>query len=396
MPKNLDKRLITILLIIFVQMLGSSMVLPILPIYAEREFDMSPRTITLLGTAFFLAQFVAGPYLGRLSDRVGRVPILIISQIGTVISFVMLALAPSIAWLYFARILDGLTGGNIIVAQAYVVDVTEPENRTQSLAYVSAAFGLGFILGPAVGGLLAAFLGVRAPYLLAALAAGITVILTWWTLEEVRERTSHKAKRLSMGEIIRNTTLVQVLIIAFFGQFSLGLIQGVFALFASNVLLADVGEQMMNLGIGLMLAGFGVSQVLTQILAVPRLIPWLREMRMVLLGDFVRAVGLLVLALATTPLTALPAIVMIAFGIGTASPALNSLAMGAVTEDVRGGVQGVYQSTLNLAIIISTALAGLMFEIRPNIPFFFGAVISVVALLPMLRLMRHSPATPAT
>ena len=166
----IDRRLATILLIVFVQMLGAAMIFPILPLYAKREFGLSDQVIPLLNTSFFVAQFLAGPYLGRLSDRYGRVPVLIISQIGTVISFVMLAFAPNMAMLFVARLLDGITGGNIIVAQAYITDITPRERRTEALGYVFAVFGLGFIFGPAVGTLLATVFGPRVPYLIAALA----------------------------------------------------------------------------------------------------------------------------------------------------------------------------------------------------------------------------------
>ena len=158
--RQIDKRLLTILLIVFVQMLGAAMILPILPLYAKSEFNMTPQVITLLNTAFFGAQFVAGPYLGRLSDKHGRVPVLILSQIGTAVSFFMLAFAPNVAVLFLARILDGITGGNIIVAQAYITDVTPRERRTEALGYVFAIFGLGFIFGPILGGTLAAAFGL--------------------------------------------------------------------------------------------------------------------------------------------------------------------------------------------------------------------------------------------
>ncbi len=169
--RRMDRRLLTILLIVFVQMLGAAMIMPILPLYAQREFDMTPQIITLLTTAFFAAQFIAGPYLGRLSDKYGRVPVLILSQIGTAVSFFMLAVAPSVGVLFLARILDGITGGNIIVAQAYITDITPREKRTQSLGYIFAVFGLGFIFGPALGGLLSAALGPRVPYIIAGFAA---------------------------------------------------------------------------------------------------------------------------------------------------------------------------------------------------------------------------------
>lgn len=394
MLKNVDRRLLTILSIIFVQMVGASMVVPILPLFAEAEFDMSPSVIALLVTTFFGAQLVAGPTIGRLSDRYGRVPVLIVSQIGTVISFVMLAAAPSVAWLFAARFLDGITGGNIIVARAYVVDVTPPERRTQSLALISAAFGAGFIVGPGMGGILSAFLGIRAPYLVAAVAATLVVILTWRTLdesltEEIRARNlAGQGATIGLRDIGRNRPLIQILTATFLGQFALGALQAIFALYVTKTMLTDVSDETSSLAVGLLFAFFGISQVLTQAFAVPRIIPRLREVRMALVGMVGRAVGLCLLAVITSAFAAPIAISILAFGIGVSMPALNSLTTVTVSDDVRGAVQGVYQSTLNLAIIFSSAMAGVLFEIRPNLPLIIGAVlalIGVVALLPLLN-----------
>ena len=179
-----DRRLLTILLIVVVQMIGTAMVHPILPLYAQSEFSLSPEVITLLLTAFFAAQFVAGPFIGRLSDKRGRLPVLLLSQVGTVIAFLMIGWAQSAGLLFAARVLDGVTGGNIVVALAYVTDIMPEHRRTQALGYVMAAFGLGFIFGPAMGGVLASELGPRAPFLVAAAAALVTVLITWLTLEE--------------------------------------------------------------------------------------------------------------------------------------------------------------------------------------------------------------------
>src|SRR5690606_11576813 len=127
MFKQIDRRLFTILVIVFVQLVGASMILPILPLYARRTFNISDNVVTLIISSFFLAQFLAGPVLGRMSDLYGRLPILIISQVGTAISFVLIGLAGSVELLFLARILDGITGGNIVVAQAYVTDITSPK-----------------------------------------------------------------------------------------------------------------------------------------------------------------------------------------------------------------------------------------------------------------------------
>ena len=239
-----DRRLLTILLIVFVQMVGTSMVHPILPLYAQNEFDMTPQAITLLLTAFFAAQFVAAPFIGRWSDRRGRLPVLIVSQVGTVIAFLMIGFAQSVAMLFFARVLDGITGGNIVVALAYVTDIMPESKRTQALGYVMAAFGLGFIVGPAMGGLLASQFGPQMPFVVAAAAAFVTVALTWFTLEETlspevqaRNREAVRA-RMSPAALLSNVPLTAVLIVTFVGRFGFGLLIGTFALFAEALLFA--------------------------------------------------------------------------------------------------------------------------------------------------------------
>ena len=303
----MDRRLVTILLIVLVQMLGAAMILPILPLYAQREFNLSPQVITLLSTSFFAAQFLAGPYLGRLSDKYGRVPILIISQIGTGLSFVMLALAPSAAFLFLARIIDGITGGNIIVAQAYITDITPREKRTESLGYIFAVFGLGFVLGPALGGVLAAALGPRVPYLIAAGAAFAVVLLTWFTLEETLTPEQREANRQASGnsmspsKVIRNKPLVLILIVAFLGQSGLGLLQSTFALYGEAVLFAGYSLQAATLGIGLLLATVGLSQFITQAFFLRPLLARFGEYRLVILGNIGRMIGSFVYALAATP-----------------------------------------------------------------------------------------------
>ena len=143
----MTRPLLVIFLTIFVNLVGFGIIIPLLPFYAE-TFGASPLVVGLLFAVFSLCQLVAAPILGDLSDRYGRRPILIVSLIGTVVSFVMLALAQSLTMLFIARIVDGLSGGNISTARAYVADVTEPKDRSRAYGLIGAAFGLGFILGP--------------------------------------------------------------------------------------------------------------------------------------------------------------------------------------------------------------------------------------------------------
>jgi MFS transporter, DHA1 family, tetracycline resistance protein len=396
--KSIDRRLLTILLIVFVQMVGAAMIMPILPLYAQSEFNMSPRIITLLGTAFFAAQFIAGPFLGRLSDKYGRVPILIISQIGTAVSFFMLGAAGSVAILFFARILDGITGGNIIVAQAYITDITPREKRTESLGYVFAVFGLGFIIGPALGATLAAIFGPRMPYFMAAAAAVVVVLMTWFTLDETvsaeqrMANRSARAQKMSVGTIARNSSLLLILLVAFVGQFGMGLLQATFSLYGEAVLFKGYTEQMATVGVGVMLTIVGIGQVVTQTTLLPRALKNFDEAWLVVIGLVIRTTGLLGFTFFATPLVGAVASLFFAMGIGLMMPPLQSLSTTAVSDELRGGVLGVYQSTISLSTIASTAIAGTIFLINPTFPFLIGALLSLIVVVPALFLVKQTHA----
>jgi DHA1 family tetracycline resistance protein-like MFS transporter len=394
--KNIDRRLFTILMIVFVQMLGSSMVIPILPLFAQREFDLSPQMISLLFTSFFLAQFIAGPYLGRLSDRQGRLPILIISQIGTVISFVMIGFAQSAAVLFLARVVDGITGGNIIVAQAYVTDVTSPRKRTEALGYILAVFGLGFIVGPSLGGFLAGFFGPRVPFYLAAGVATLTVLLTWWALDESlspEQRENNRSFRrntLAPSAVLRNSPLLLVLGIVFIAQLGLGLLQSTFALFGEAVLFAGRDERTVNIGIGLLLGTVGLTQFLTQSLFLRFLLSRFSETALVIIGNLLRVMGALFYSLASSVMFGVFGSIVFPLGLGIMMPSLQSMATRSVDDELRGGVLGVYQSAISLSIIIGTATGGLLFSISPWLPYWVSAGMGALALIPAFVLWQRN------
>lgn len=396
--RRIDRRLLTILLIVFVQMVGAAMIMPILPLYAQREFNMSPQIITMLGTAFFAAQFVAGPFLGRLSDKYGRVPVLIVSQIGTAVSFLLLGTAQGVAMLFFARILDGVTGGNIIVAQAYITDITTREKRTESLGYVFAVFGLGFMIGPALGATLSAAFGPRVPYYMAAAAAFVVVLLTWFTLDETlspeQRAANRNFKKESIGpvQIIKNRSLMLILIIAFIGQFGMGLLQATFALYGEAVLFKGYSTQMATVGIGVMLTVVGVGQFITQTALLPRALKLFDEAWLVVIGLLIRTVGLMGFAVFAIPVIGAFSSLFFAMGIGLMMPPLQSLSINTVADELRGGVLGVYQSIISLSTIVSTFIAGTIYLWNPRYPFFLGALLSLVVLLPALLLVKRTGA----
>jgi len=393
-----DPRLLTILLIVFVQILGASMALPILPIYAKNEFNIAPNLVTLLITVFFAAQFIAGPFIGRLSDVYGRIPVLIISQIGTVISFVMLGGAQSATVLLVARILDGVTGGNIIVAQAYVTDISTKEKRTQTLGLIFAAFGVGFIFGPSLAGVLSALFGPRVPFFIAAVAAAVTLLLTYFTLDETLTPEQRAANRnpppgqasLKPGDVLRNGPLMLVLIVAFVGQFGLGLLIASFALFGESNLFAGYSKAATDLGIGLLLGTVGYGQVFTQLWLLKRALVRLNEARLAIIGAVLRAFGMVWLVIIPTPFLGPIGMIVFAIGSGLMMPSLQSLSTETVTDELRGGVLGLYQSALSLSTIFSTALGGTLFALDPTAPFLVGAGLLILVSVPGMLLVRRS------
>jgi DHA1 family tetracycline resistance protein-like MFS transporter len=395
--KNVDRRLLTILSIVFVQLAGAAMILPILPLFAEREFDMPPATITLLVSAYFAAQFFAGPYLGQLSDQYGRIPILVISQLGSAVSFFMIAASGGVWMLFAARILDGITGGNIIVAQAYITDITPAEKRTEALGYILAAFGLGFIIGPALGGVLSAWLGARWPFVIAGVAALITAAMSWFLLDETITRQADgqrpkRRRRLSLAEVRTNSSLLLTLVIGFVGQFGLGMLQSTFALYGSAVLFAGSTDQVTNLGVGLLLGVVGAGQFVTQSWLIGPMKRRFGDGRLVIIGTILRGLGLVVFALVSSPWVAAFGSLTFAVGQGLMMPPLQSMATRTMPDSQRGGALGLFQSSVSLATIISTAIAGVIFSLLVSAPFLIGAGLSLLVIWPALILLRRTQA----
>jgi DHA1 family tetracycline resistance protein-like MFS transporter len=412
-----DRRLVTILAIVFAQLLGASMILPVLTLYAVNQLGMPKETAPLLQAAFFISQFLAAPFLGRWSDRYGRVPILLISQIGTVVSYLMIAFAPSIGMLFASRILDGVTGGNIIVAQAYVIDITPRERRTQALGLIFAVFGLGFIIGPSIGGAIAALVGQQALFFTAALVTLIPTIMTHFTLNETltaEERMANRARgALSFREMLSNRTVLNILATTMFGSFGLGIVQSTFAIYGQDILFTGKDEAAVNLGVGLLLGAVGLGQTITQTLILRRLLRYYGDAPLVLGGTLIRAFSQfwyfilgLPIALALFGQEALPFIAIIgamtfAMGTGIMMPPLQSLVTYAAPDHARGAVVGLASSAQSLGVIAGTLLAGPLLGIeiagRPSLaPYLTNAVMFSLLAVPAWFLVRRFGTQPNT
>jgi DHA1 family tetracycline resistance protein-like MFS transporter len=334
--------LLIIFLTIFVNLVGFGIIVPLLPFYAE-TFGASPLVIGLLFAVFSLCQLAAAPALGDLSDRYGRRPVLIFSLLGTVVSFVMLAVAHSVAMLFAARIVDGLSGGNISTARAYVADVTEPKDRSRAYGLIGAAFGLGFILGPALSGVLAP-ISYAAPIWAAAGVTLVATVMAWLWLPETVHRTHAGVGNpfRYLPALVRRATLRRVLAIDFVYWFAFATFQTTFALFAARRFGFDAART------GYFFAAFGILGAIIQGGFIRPIVARIGDKPTFMLGLVFAAIGLLAAALAPTVTMFSVALVPMAFGIGFGHPTIASLVSRVARGDEQGRVQGAASAVESL------------------------------------------------
>lgn len=330
----MSRPLLIIFLTIFVNLVGFGIIVPLLPFYAER-FGASGLTIGLLFGIFSLCQLVASPLLGAASDRYGRRPVLIFSLAGTVVSFVMLATAQTITMLFIARIVDGLSGGNISTARAYVADVTDPKDRSRAFGIIGAAFGLGFILGPALSGLLAPVNYTAPIWAAAAITAVATLMAIFWLPETVhRTSAASNISLRSIGPMLRRPQVRRVLAIDFVYWLAFAVFQTTFALFVAHRFGFDAGQT------GYFFAAFGVLGAIVQGALIRPIVGRIGDKTTFILGLICSAVGLVAATLTHSVTLFALALVPLALGIGFGHPTMSSLVSRAAREDEQGRVQG--------------------------------------------------------
>ncbi|MBI3565519.1 MAG: MFS transporter [Elusimicrobia bacterium] len=361
--RPLKKVLLPIFLIVAVDILGMTIVLPLLPFYAE-HFGATPQVVGFLITTYALCQLVAGPVLGRLSDRHGRKPLLIISQIGTFIGFLVLGWAKTLAWIFFSRFLDGITAGNLTLAQAYISDVTEPEDRAKSFGVIGIAFGLGFLIGPALSGFLAQY-DYRWPAHAAAALSLTSILCTWTLLPEAEPHVDDGeagpgGRRLSLldwgayGQYFRRPELAALLAQFFLFCLMFSLFINGFALFAERRFSFGPRE------VGYLYAYSGLLGVVIQGGLLGRMVKRYGERALARAGFVSAAVGLAGLAFTNPLLLLIPVFTATAFGTGVLRPALTSLVTRAVGRKEQGVVLGLTQILNSTASILSPVIAGFL------------------------------------
>ncbi len=333
-----QRPLLVIFLTVLVNLLGFGIIIPLLPFYAT-SLGASAFTVGLLFASFSVCQLIAAPILGDLSDRYGRRPILIFSLIGTVISFVMLAIAQGVPMLFAARIVDGLSGGNISTARAYISDVTTGENRARGFGLIGAAFGLGFIFGPAMGGALS-HIGYAAPAWGAAAIAAVATGLAWvWLPETVHKTSARRASSWSeMGGMLRRPVIGQLLTVDFFYWATFAVYQTTFALFGARRFGFDVPHT------GYLLAFVGIIGVIVQLALVGPVVRRFGERATLFAGLSLAGIGLVVASGAHHVAPFIVSLVPSAIGVALAIPSLTSLLSQSVGPEEQGRLQGVSSS----------------------------------------------------
>ncbi|MES1256754.1 MAG: MFS transporter [Acidobacteriota bacterium] len=372
----MTRPLVIIFLTIFVNLVGFGIIIPLLPFYAQ-TFGASPLVIGLLFAIFSLCQLVASPALGDLSDRYGRRPVLVFSLAGTVVSFVMLAVAHSITMLFLARIVDGLSGGNISTARAYVADVTEPKDRARAYGLIGAAFGLGFIVGPALSGILA-HISYTAPIWA---AAGITLVATVMALVWLPE-TVHRAHAGTgnplryLPELVQRPLVRRVLTIDFIFWFALAMFQTTFALFVAARFGFDAAMT------GYLFAGFGLLGVIVQGGFIRPIVKRVGDKQTFLAGLVFGAVGLGAAAFAHSIFVFALALVPLSFGMGFGMPTISSLVSQCAGSHEQGRVQGVASAVESLSRTLGP-VAGTVLLARYGVssPYLAAAAFMLVTLL---------------
>jgi len=374
----MTRPLLIIFLTIFVNLVGFGIIIPLLPFYAE-TFGASPFVIGLLFAVFSLCQLAAAPALGDISDRYGRRPVLVFSLAGTVVSFAMLALAHSIWMLFAARIVDGLSGGNISTARAYVADVTEPKDRARAYGLIGAAFGLGFILGPALSGVLAK-VSYTAPIWAAAAVTLVATIMAWAWLPETVHRahagTGNWNPFRFLPELLTRQVVRRVLAIDFLYWCSFAIFQTTFALFAAMRFNFDVSQT------GYFFAAFGVLGAIIQGGFIRHIVKRMGDKPTFLLGCACAAVGLVAAATAHTVTTFSLSLVPLAFGIGFGHPTMSSLVSLVARGEEQGRVQGAASAVESLGRTIGPVWGNASLErFSASTPYVSAAAVLAITML---------------
>jgi len=370
--------LVVLFVTVFIDLIGFGIILPLLPFYAE-HFGANALLVGLLSTSFSLMQFLFAPVWGRLSDRVGRRPVILAGLLGSSISYLTFGLAQSLPILFLSRILAGIAGANISTAQAYIADSTPPEQRAKGMGLIGAAYGLGFTVGPAIGGLLSQY-GYATPAFFASALALANFGAAWWLLPESRNRSdrSHRAERGLNWQRLRtglqHPELGVFLILFFISTFAFANLEATFALMTARKFGFDARAN------GYLFAYIGVIITIVQGGLTGRLAKRFGERRLISAGLFCMIFGLGLLPYSPGLKSLLLVLIVLIVGHGATNPSISSLVSQAASTEDQGGILGVAQSLASLARILGPIWGGFTFDAFGfQYPYLTGSLFMAVA-----------------
>jgi DHA1 family tetracycline resistance protein-like MFS transporter len=355
--------MLVIFVTVFIDLIGFGIVIPVLPYYVEgTKFHASTRMVGLLFAAYSVMQLICAPVLGRLSDKYGRRPILFISLLGTSLGFLIMGVAWTLWMLFLGRLIDGITGGNISVAYAYIADITTTEDRARGMGVIGAAFGMGFTFGPAIGGILSKW-GISVPLYFAAGMAFCNAILLYFVLPETVDKEHPARVSAATGrwtqlvKALQQSRLAFVLSIYFLFVVAFSIMTASFALFTMYRFGFDASQN------GYVFAMVGVVGAIIQGGLIGRLVKRFGELPLTITGAFIFTLSLFTIPL-IGPNTGWLMFILVgggfAIGNSLATPSLTSLASKSVGPAEQGSVLGVTQSAASLARVVGPTLSSLL------------------------------------
>ena len=382
--------MIPLLLVVVIDLIGFGIIIPLLPFYAE-TFGASPQKVTMLMVVFSIAQFIAAPIWGGLSDKYGRRLIIWITLAGSMLAYVLLAYSHTLYGLFIARAFAGFMAGNISTAQAYLTDITTKENRAKVMGFFGAAFGIGFILGPALGGILAGAdpknPNVFLPPISAAILSFIALLLALFLLKDTRSliKPNSNKRITSLLEALKAPNLSQLILLSFIVTVVFASMESTFSLWS---------ERTYNWGPkqnGYIFAFAGVCGVIVQGFLISRLVKHFGESFLCRVGILLISLGMISVALSYMQFHAYLSMALIAFGLGFFMPTISTLLVNIVSEQRRGWVLGVSQSVSSLARIIGPATAGVFFELLgKNSPYIIGGASLLLIFIMFKNLIKQA------
>ena len=387
-------------------LLGFGIIIPIQPFYAE-AFGATPTMVTWLGASYSLMQFLFVPFWGRLSDRIGRRPVILTSVALGTFGYVIFGLAGSLGMLFAARMLSGFGNANIASAQAIIADTTSGPERTKGMGLIGAAFGLGFIFGPALGGFLGQF-GLAWPAFGAAALGAVNFVFAAVMLPETRPKTQPDAVRVMPWEVLpkllHHPNFGRIVSVIFVMTTGFALMEQALGLYVERVwvpeALASTGEvQRAALREAAALTSYilvvvGITAAIVQGGLIGRLSKRFGERRLAVVGLSLVAFSMLLIPLVGAwgvYAAMFPAAVVLATGTGLATPSLNSLLSQSVDATEQGGALGVGQSASALGRVVGPAISGMLFQWLIGAPFFAGALLTTLAVIVSVGIRIKNP-----